>query len=214
MQAHLEGTANRLVEHGHDLVRVSSHAGSCPLCLPYQGKILSLTGRDKDDPRCYATLREAKDNGLFHPNCRHAYSLFIDLDAEIEALEGELGEESISVREDRQGSAEEATTRRPPDKLASMSERVRPSESAKQGVERAVSEILANGLRTGTEWLETLGAETGQSVYNQVQGTVDEVVFPRELVELLTRAGRQSVLLVHNHIDSTVFSDGDFVRLL
>lgn len=104
MQAHLEGTANRLVEHGHDLVRVSSHAGSCPLCLPYQGKILSLTGRDKDDPRCYATLQEAKDNGLFHPNCRHAYSLFIDLDAEIEALERELGEDGVGP-----GTGESAT---------------------------------------------------------------------------------------------------------
>lgn len=69
MECHLEGTKNRLLEHGYDLVKVSSHAGSCPLCLPYQGKILSLTGRDKDDPRCYATLQEAKDNGLFHPNC-------------------------------------------------------------------------------------------------------------------------------------------------
>jgi hypothetical protein len=33
MQAHLEGTANRLVEQGHDLVKVSTHRGACELCV-------------------------------------------------------------------------------------------------------------------------------------------------------------------------------------
>ena len=79
MQAHLEGTANRLVEQGHDLVKVSSHLGSCELCQPWQGKILSITGKTKG----YPTLEEAKAAGLFHPNCRHAYGLYIDLDKEI-----------------------------------------------------------------------------------------------------------------------------------
>ncbi len=86
MQAHLEGTANRLVEHGHDLVQVSSHARACPLCVPWEGKILSLTGKTEG----YPTLDEAKAAGLFHPNCRHAYGLHIDLGKEIELLEAEL----------------------------------------------------------------------------------------------------------------------------
>ena len=83
MQAHLEGTANRLVEQGHDLVKVSSHLGTCELCQPWQGKILSITGKTEG----YPTLEEAKAAGLFHPNCRHAYGLYIDLDKEIEELE-------------------------------------------------------------------------------------------------------------------------------
>jgi hypothetical protein len=86
MQAHLEGTANRLVEQGHDLVKVSTHRGACPLCVPWQGKILSITGKTEG----YPTLEEAKAAGLFHPNCRHAYGLYIDLDKEIEELEIEL----------------------------------------------------------------------------------------------------------------------------
>ena len=45
MEAHLTGTANRLLEHGYDLVRISSHAGSCEKCAPWQGKVLSLTGK-------------------------------------------------------------------------------------------------------------------------------------------------------------------------
>jgi len=85
MEAHLQGTANRLVEQGHDLIKVSTHYGACPLCVPWQGKILSITGKTEG----YPTLEEAKAAGLFHPNCRHAYGLYIDLDKEIEELEAE-----------------------------------------------------------------------------------------------------------------------------
>jgi hypothetical protein len=84
MEAHLQGTANRLVEQGHDLIKVSTHRGSCPLCEPWQGKVLSITGKTKG----YPTLEEAKAAKLFHPRCRHAYGLYIDLDKEIEELEG------------------------------------------------------------------------------------------------------------------------------
>ena len=65
MEAHLQGTANRLVEQGHDLVKVSTHLGACELCQPWQGKILSITGKTSG----YPTLEEAKAAGLFHPNC-------------------------------------------------------------------------------------------------------------------------------------------------
>jgi hypothetical protein len=65
MEAHLQGTANRLVEQGHDLVKVSTHRGACELCQPWQGKILSITGKTEG----YPTLEEAKAAGLFHPNC-------------------------------------------------------------------------------------------------------------------------------------------------
>lgn len=85
MEAHLQGTTNRLAEQGHDLVKVSTHRGACPLCQPWQGKILSITGKTPG----YSTLEEAKAAGLFHPNCRHAYGLHIGLDKEIEELEGE-----------------------------------------------------------------------------------------------------------------------------
>jgi hypothetical protein len=82
-EAHLQGTANRLVEQGHDLIKVSTHRGACELCQPWQGKILSITGKTEG----YPTLEEAKAAGLFHPRCRHAYGLYIDLDKEIEELE-------------------------------------------------------------------------------------------------------------------------------
>jgi len=86
MEAHLQGTANRLMEQDHDLVKVSSHLGACEKCQPWEGEVLSLTGKTPG----YPTLEEARDAGLFHPNCRHAYGLYIDLDKEIGELDKEL----------------------------------------------------------------------------------------------------------------------------
>lgn len=82
MEAHLQGTANRLLEYGHDLVKISTHTGACEKCAPWQGKILSLTGKTPG----YPTLADAQAAGLFHPNCRHAYGLYLP-----ELEEGELG---------------------------------------------------------------------------------------------------------------------------
>lgn len=65
MEAHLQGTAIRLQEHGHDLVKVSTHVGACEKCAPWQGKVLSLSGKTEGHP----TLQEAKNAGLMHPNC-------------------------------------------------------------------------------------------------------------------------------------------------
>lgn len=95
MEAHLQGTTNRLLEQGFDLIKVSHHATACELCVPWEGKILSLTGKTPDFP----TLEEARAAGLFHPNCRHAYGLYIDLDKELESSEKitELEEELNAV---------------------------------------------------------------------------------------------------------------------
>jgi len=73
MEAHLEGTKNRLLEHDRDLVKISRHSNPCPLCRPWEGQILSLTGRTEG----YRTLDEAKGFGLFHPRCKHAFGLFL-----------------------------------------------------------------------------------------------------------------------------------------
>lgn len=88
-EAHTQGTVTRLQENGHDLVIVSKHSSSCPKCAPWEGRILSLSGRTSG----YPTFDDAKAAGLMHPNCRHAISLYIDIDAEIERMEKELGED-------------------------------------------------------------------------------------------------------------------------
>ena len=66
-----QGTINRLQEHGHDLVRLSSHSGSCPKCTHWQGRTMSLSGNDPN----YPSLAEAQAAGVFHVGCLHVLSL-------------------------------------------------------------------------------------------------------------------------------------------
>lgn len=87
-QSFRQGTINRFQEKGHDLVRLSSHSGSCPRCTPYEGKTFSLAGGDKEFP----SLDEARSGGVFHPGCLHVISLAPEeLDRFIKRLQGEEG---------------------------------------------------------------------------------------------------------------------------
>ena len=55
-----------------DLVEVVGAADcQCDVCAKYYGQILSLTGKTKG----YITVDEAKEEGLFHPNCRHYFTI-------------------------------------------------------------------------------------------------------------------------------------------
>lgn len=60
--------ANAITRAGIDLVTVATHSteGSCPHCLPWLGRTLSLTGATAG----YPTLAEARATGFRHPNCR------------------------------------------------------------------------------------------------------------------------------------------------
>jgi hypothetical protein len=72
-RAQIAGTLDRFVADGRDLVIVSDHTQECKLCRPWEGKVLSITGRTPD----YPTVREAQSAGLQHPNCRHSLGAFI-----------------------------------------------------------------------------------------------------------------------------------------
>src|SRR5690242_16523394 len=73
VEARNMGLANRMVENNYDLVQVSDHAGECPQCRPWEGKVLSVTGKTAG----YPTLAKAQADGLFHPNCRHAINTLV-----------------------------------------------------------------------------------------------------------------------------------------
>jgi len=74
MEATNLGTENRMAEVGEDLVKITSHAGACPLCIPWEGKVLSLSGSSDD----YPSVDEARAAGLFHPNCAHRPMPYIE----------------------------------------------------------------------------------------------------------------------------------------
>lgn len=83
MNAATEGHTQRLESYGFDVVVVSDVPQECERCRPFEGKLLSLSGKSitvtdskgKTVP-VIATLSQAKSRGLFHVNCRHSYSLW------------------------------------------------------------------------------------------------------------------------------------------
>lgn len=72
--AALSGHVDRQVENNRDLIIISDHVGECPLCRPWENKILSISG---NDPK-YPSLSSAREAGLFHPNCRHTLTGYIE----------------------------------------------------------------------------------------------------------------------------------------
>ncbi|MFT8442196.1 MAG: phage minor capsid protein [Bifidobacterium aquikefiri] len=53
---------------GITLFQVPSHLHTCPLCFPWQGRILSVD----PDADADGTIDEARAAGLWHPNCEHS----------------------------------------------------------------------------------------------------------------------------------------------
>lgn len=91
-RAAVDAHTDRLTAAGVDLVMVSDSPEECPLCRPWEGKILALTGapgartieqeHTTDDDRTVrvdvaGTLAEARAAGLQHPNCTHRTSAYL-----------------------------------------------------------------------------------------------------------------------------------------
>lgn len=85
-EAMTAGTINRIREARGDVVTVSAHVGACEICIPYQGRSYSLTGRTPGLPRLEA-------RPPFHPNCRHVLTPGgASLDDTLAALEREFSD--------------------------------------------------------------------------------------------------------------------------
>jgi len=69
----VNGHLDRMQQNGRDLVSVSDHAEECPLCRPWEGRVLSISGQSSD----YPSVDAARSAGLFHPNCRHTLGAYI-----------------------------------------------------------------------------------------------------------------------------------------
>ena len=68
------GHIDRQLENGRDLVITSSHGGACPICIIWENEVLSISGTN---PK-YRSFSEAESGGLFHPNCRHSITGYIE----------------------------------------------------------------------------------------------------------------------------------------
>lgn len=69
------GTFNQLGGLGYDLVKMTSHSPTCPICAPLQGRVYSISGKDPRFPPLSKAL-----NGLYktvHPNCEHSFPPYV-----------------------------------------------------------------------------------------------------------------------------------------
>lgn len=105
-QSFRAGSANRYQEHGHDLVRISEHSGSCPDCEPFEGETFSISGEDEEFP----PLDDAIDEGLFHVGCLHVLNLAPEeKDRFLGDLAGDQGDEMRDAEIERLITAYDAS---------------------------------------------------------------------------------------------------------
>ena len=85
-----------------DLVEILGRSAvDCSECKPYEGQILSLTGKTKG----YTTIEDARANGLFHPNCIHSFAVtnrILSIYAPIQVGNNKLGKTDKQIRENAQ----------------------------------------------------------------------------------------------------------------
>ena len=165
-----QGTINRLEEKGHDLVRISQHSGSCPICLPYQGRTFSLTGEDKE----YPPLSSAR--GLFHVGCLHVISLAPEeKDRYIGRLQGKEGADvraaEIKRLAEKAGWKEaQAVNIKPP--LRDIVNFV-PAKSIKEAEDRIKQFIGSDGI----EWEKSEYAKLNDNTKLHLLNNLDNAIF-------------------------------------
>ena len=69
-EAVVQGSMDRMASHGIDLARISSHASSCSICLPWEGRLISLSGQTVEYEG--EAVADASNVPPFHPRCRHS----------------------------------------------------------------------------------------------------------------------------------------------
>jgi hypothetical protein len=67
-EAQAASTLDVAENFGSDLIQISSHNTTSPQCIPFEGKIFSISGKDED----FAPLTEVNP---FHPNCQHTSTI-------------------------------------------------------------------------------------------------------------------------------------------
>lgn len=68
MEASSQAVLSTAISTGADLVQVSTHNTLCAICAPFEGKIYSLSGGDRDFPAL-------DEEPPYHPQCLHSLSV-------------------------------------------------------------------------------------------------------------------------------------------
>lgn len=84
-EAAVQGSIARMASHGINLARVSAHASACKVCLPWEGRLISLDGTMQEFGG--ETVYDTATLPPLHPNCRHS---LMPVAVEIDALKAEM----------------------------------------------------------------------------------------------------------------------------
>lgn len=90
-------TTNQLTSLGYDLVKMSSHLTTCPLCSVYQGRVYSISGKSTEYPPLDAAF--SGEHANIHPNCRHVLMPYIpELDDDADSIK-EFSNRSFDIED-------------------------------------------------------------------------------------------------------------------
>lgn len=78
-------TLNQAKNLNLDLIKVTSHSGSCEKCKMYEGRVFSISGTDPNYPPFNMAYRGKYLN--LHPQCKHIITIFVEDLASDEELE-------------------------------------------------------------------------------------------------------------------------------
>ena len=70
-----QASMRQSLEVGGDLVKMTSHVPTCPICYPLQGRVYSITGQNTNYPKLEVAYSSGYAN--IHPNCKHRINPYI-----------------------------------------------------------------------------------------------------------------------------------------
>ena len=90
---------NQLTENGYDLMIMTEHYPTCEACAVLQGRVYSISGRDKRFPPLSRAFPSGYRN--VHPNCRHVMTYWIEEMQSPEEIRAALARSNASFTDNR-----------------------------------------------------------------------------------------------------------------
>lgn len=75
-EASNQATIDQVQKLGLDLVKMSSHATACAVCIPLENRVYSISGNDKRFPPLSVAFQPPYAN--IHPNCAHVVAPYVE----------------------------------------------------------------------------------------------------------------------------------------
>lgn len=139
-------TLNTCEEADIDLVQISTHYPTCEICVPIQGKVFGISGKNKD----YPALSEIE--WLPHPNCQHVLTPYVrEFDPDADKTQKYS---NTSLNKDTRTQAEKDLYKSNRDKVTIARERKRAreilySDASTTEKKEAAEKLLSTYERTG-----------------------------------------------------------------